>query len=66
MRSPEYPRAHRYVVTAPEGDATMTDDYGKISGEAVARVTETSEVVIFWDLVIAIIVVVIGMIKGML
>ena len=43
----------------------MSDDYGKILREAVARVTETSEVAIFWGLVIAIIVVVIGIIKGM-
>ena len=65
MRSWEYPRPHPYVVTAPERDAAMSDDYGKILREAVARVTETSEVAIFWGLVIAIIVVVIGIIKGM-
>ena len=43
----------------------MAEDYGKISREALARVNAISEISIFWGLVIAIVVVVIAMIKGM-
>jgi hypothetical protein len=43
----------------------MPDDYGKISREALARVNAISEAAIFWGLVIAIVVVVSAMIKGM-
>jgi hypothetical protein len=43
----------------------MAEDYGKISREALARANEISEIAIFWGVIIAIVVVVIAMIKGM-
>jgi hypothetical protein len=43
----------------------MVQDYGKISREALARANEISEIAIFWGLIIATVVVVIAMMKGL-
>lgn len=43
----------------------MAEDYGKISREALARANEISEIAILWGLVVATVVIVIGIIKGM-
>jgi hypothetical protein len=55
-------QAHLFGTTS--ADATMAEDYGKSSREALARANEISEKAIFWGLVIAVFVVVIAMIKG--
>jgi hypothetical protein len=44
----------------------MAEDYGKISREALARANAISETAISWSLVVALVVVVITMIKGVL
>ena len=47
-------------------DTAMAEDYGKTSRESLERATEITEIAIFWGAVIAIVVLVIAMIKGML
>ncbi len=42
----------------------MAEDYGKTSRESLEQAAEISEIAIFWGAVIAIVVIVIGMIKG--
>jgi hypothetical protein len=43
----------------------MNGDYGRISREAVARANAISEISIFWGMIITVLIVVAGMIKGM-
>jgi len=42
----------------------MDEDYGKISHEALELANEMSERAIFWGLVFTVVVVAIGMLKG--
>ncbi len=42
----------------------MAKDYVKTSRESMEQATETAEITIFWGAVIAVVVIVIGMIKG--
>jgi hypothetical protein len=48
------------------GNATMNEDYRKLSREALARANQISEIAILWALVFTVVVVVSAMIKGML
>lgn len=43
----------------------MAEDNGELSRDALAYANEISEIAIFWGLIIAIVVVVIGMMKGL-
>jgi hypothetical protein len=43
----------------------MAKDYGKVSREALARANAISEIAIFWSLVVATVVLVFAMIRGM-
>ena len=43
----------------------MNEDYDKISREAMARANAISEISIFWGMIITVLVVVAGMIRGM-
>ena len=45
--------------------AAMNEDYDKISREAMARANAISEISIFWGMIITVLVVVAGMIRGM-
>lgn len=63
--SREYPRAHP-LLHYFRGNATMNEDYRKLSREALARANQISEIAILWALVFTVVVVVSAMIKGML
>lgn len=56
-------RAHRLLALNTR-DATMNEDYGKISRDALVRANEISERAIFWGLVLTVVVVVVAMLKG--
>jgi hypothetical protein len=43
----------------------MAEDNGKLSRDALKHANAISEIAIFWGLIIAIVVVVIGMMKGL-
>ena len=43
----------------------MNEDYRKISRETLDRANEITEVAIFWGLVLAVVVVVVAMLKGL-
>jgi hypothetical protein len=56
-------QAHFFGITSAQ-DATMDEDYGKMSREALARANEISERVFFWGLVHTVVVFGIAMLKG--
>lgn len=58
------PPSAPHVGTDSAGDAAMAEDSGKMSRKALDRADALSEIAILWGLVIAIIVVVIAMMKG--
>jgi hypothetical protein len=55
-----------FVGTTLAGDTAMAEDYRKASRKSLERATRISEIAIFLGLVTAIIVVVVGVVKGML
>ena len=61
---PTQTQTHPFRTTSVE-DAMMNGDYGRISREAVARANAISEISIFWGMIITVLIVVAGMIKGM-
>jgi len=60
---PTHTQAHLFGTTSVER-AMMDEDYGKISHEALELANEMSERAIFWGLVFTVVVVAIGMLKG--
>jgi hypothetical protein len=61
---PAQTQAH-HVRTISAKDAMMNRDYGQISHEAMAQANAISEISIFWGMIITVLVVVAGMLKGM-
>jgi len=51
--------------TDSAGDAVMAEEFGKMSRKALGRANTLVEIAILWGMVIAIIVVVVAMMKGM-
>ena len=65
--APESPeRTHSFMDITSAGDAAMAKHYGNPSHEGLARANELSERAIFWGMVLTVLVVVAGMIRGML
>ena len=61
---PAQTQAHHVRTISAKG-AIMNRDYGQISREAMAPANAISEISIFWGMIITVLVVIAGMLKGM-